>query len=125
MADHLLLEIGTEELPASFVVPALEELQRSLEEKLAAARLAHGPVRPLGTPRRLAVLVESVVPRSPDLRRQVLGPRVAYSECKLCHNIAIVSARVPRGARRSWPHFCMVLHPYRHPLQRVLLKFSP
>jgi len=76
VADSLLLEIGTEELPASFVVPALEELQRSLQDKLAAARLAHGPIRPVGTPRRLALLVEAVVPRSPDLRRQVLGPPV-------------------------------------------------
>ncbi len=79
MADSLLLEIGTEELPASFVVPALEELQRALEEKLAASHLTHGAVRPLGTPRRLAVLVEAVVRRSPDLRRQVLGPPVKAS----------------------------------------------
>lgn len=76
MAEDLLLEIGTEELPASFVVPALEDLQRSLKERLAAARLTHGPMRPSGTPRRLAVLVEGVAERSPDLRRQVLGPPV-------------------------------------------------
>ncbi len=74
MAESLLLEIGTEELPASFVVPALQELERSLEERLAGARLTHGLIRPLGTPRRLAVLVEGVAERSSDLRRQVLGP---------------------------------------------------
>ncbi len=76
MAEDLLLEIGTEELPASFVVPALEELQRSLAERLAGARLTHGTMRPSGTPRRLAVLVEAVAERSPDVRRQVLGPPV-------------------------------------------------
>ncbi len=76
MAERLLLEIGTEELPATFVVPALEQLERSLKERLAVARLSHGPLRPLGTPRRLAVSVESVAHRSPDVRRQVLGPPV-------------------------------------------------
>jgi len=76
VAEDLLLEIGTEELPASFVVPALEELLRSLAERLAGARLPHGTMRPFGTPRRLAVLVEGVAERSPDLRRQVLGPPV-------------------------------------------------
>jgi glycyl-tRNA synthetase beta chain len=76
MAEDLLLEIGTEEMPASFVVPALEELQRALAARLAAVRLSHGTLRPVATPRRLAVLVEGVADRSPDLRRQVLGPPV-------------------------------------------------
>lgn len=76
MAEDLLLEIGAEELPASFVVPALEELQRSLTERLTLARLAHGTVRTSGTPRRLAVFVEALAEASPHLRRQVLGPPV-------------------------------------------------
>ena len=88
MAESLLLEIGTEELPASFVSPALEELQRALTERLAAARLTHGRLRPLGTPRRLAVLVEAVAERSPDVRRQVLGPplKAAFAAGKLSRN---------------------------------------
>jgi len=76
VAEDLLLEIGTEELPASFVVPALEELQRSVAEKLASARLSHGKMLPSGTPRRIAILVEGVADRSPDVRRQALGPPV-------------------------------------------------
>jgi glycyl-tRNA synthetase beta chain len=76
VAEDLLLEIGTEELPASFVAPALEELQRLLAERLSRARLTHGKLLPKGTPRRLAILVEGVADRSPDVRRQVLGPPV-------------------------------------------------
>jgi glycyl-tRNA synthetase beta chain len=74
--EDLLLEIGVEELPASFVVPALEELQGLLEGQLSSKRLAHGEARVWGTPRRLAVLVQAVAEKSPDLRRQVLGPPV-------------------------------------------------
>jgi glycyl-tRNA synthetase beta chain len=76
VAEDLLLEIGTEELPASFVVPALAELERSLAQRLDTARLPHGTLRTAGTPRRLAVVVEGVGDRSPDIRRQVLGPPV-------------------------------------------------
>ncbi|HMK72275.1 MAG TPA: glycine--tRNA ligase subunit beta, partial [Myxococcaceae bacterium] len=76
MAEDLLLEVGTEEMPASFVVPALEDLRRTLGEALAEARLGHGALHVSGTPRRLAVLAEAVADRSPDVRREVLGPPV-------------------------------------------------
>jgi glycyl-tRNA synthetase beta chain len=72
----LLLEIGTEEIPASFIEPALEELRRSLTEGLTHGRLGHGPARLFGTPRRLAVAVGAVAERSEDLAREVTGPPV-------------------------------------------------
>ncbi|MBV9946070.1 MAG: glycine--tRNA ligase subunit beta, partial [Myxococcales bacterium] len=76
MADHLplLLEIGTEELPSSFVDGALAALPRIVADLLAQARLAHGDVRALGTPRRLAVLVRDVATAQLDLDEEVVGP---------------------------------------------------
>jgi glycyl-tRNA synthetase beta chain len=71
---HLLLEIGTEELPASFVDSALAALPDLTAAKLADARLAHGKVHALGTPRRLAVLVDDVHDRQADLDEEVTGP---------------------------------------------------
>ncbi len=76
MARDLLLEIGAEELPASFVTPALADLERILTERMTAARLGHGPVRTYGTPRRLAVLVSGVAERAEDVTREVTGPSV-------------------------------------------------
>jgi glycyl-tRNA synthetase beta chain len=78
--ETLLLEIGCEELPAGFIDPAIEELARAASAGLDEARLAHGPVRTLGTPRRLALLVDGVVDRQEDRVREVLGPatRVAF-----------------------------------------------
>ena len=75
MAD-LLLELGTEELPARFVVPALDDLERAFVERCKALGLAHGPVRRFGTPRRLALLVAQVADRTPDLKKDVQGPSV-------------------------------------------------
>ncbi len=70
----LLIEIGTEELPASFVTRALEWLPASLGASLDAARLSHGAARAYGTPRRLAVAVEGVALRQRDIEEEVLGP---------------------------------------------------
>ena len=80
MPETLLIEIGCEELPAGFIDPALEDLARAAAAGLAEARLAHGSIRTLGTPRRLALLVESIAERQEDRVREVLGPaaRVAF-----------------------------------------------
>ncbi|NTX41289.1 glycine--tRNA ligase subunit beta [Myxococcus sp. CA033] len=74
MARDLLLEIGAEEIPASFIGPALEDLRRLLTERMAEARLKHGEVSVYGTPRRLAVLVRDVADSGEDVVKEVLGP---------------------------------------------------
>ena len=48
MPADLLLELHAEELPASFIGPALDDLARMITEGLAAARLKHGEVRRFG-----------------------------------------------------------------------------
>jgi glycyl-tRNA synthetase beta chain len=70
----LLLEIGTEELPSSFVDAALAALPKIAADELAKARLTHGEVRALGTPRRLAVVVQDVAVRQLDLDEEIVGP---------------------------------------------------
>ncbi|MBW2465184.1 MAG: glycine--tRNA ligase subunit beta, partial [Deltaproteobacteria bacterium] len=81
-AQDLLLEIGTEELPASFLDKALAAMPGLFEGLMKGARVAHGAVRPLGTPRRLALLVEGVAERQEDLSMEVVGPpkRVAMDD---------------------------------------------
>ncbi|HEU5150310.1 MAG TPA: glycine--tRNA ligase subunit beta [Iamia sp.] len=70
------LELGVEELPAADVTQALAILEREAPARLAAARLDHGPIRVLGTPRRLIVEVADVAPAQPDLEVTVRGPKV-------------------------------------------------
>lgn len=50
----LLFEIGTEELPARFVIPALDDIERVFTSECAARGLTHAAIRRFGTPRRLA-----------------------------------------------------------------------
>ncbi len=72
--SSLLLEIGVEELPASFVDGALAALPDLTKAKLAESRILHGAVSALGTPRRLAVLVANVAARQQDVDEEVVGP---------------------------------------------------
>jgi glycyl-tRNA synthetase beta chain len=78
-AGDLLLEIGAEEIPAGFVPAALKQLAEDLGKALDDARLSHGQVKAVGTPRRLAVWARAVAPRQTDARSQALGPSVAQA----------------------------------------------
>ncbi|MCS7236583.1 MAG: glycine--tRNA ligase subunit beta [Armatimonadota bacterium] len=70
----LLLEVGTEELPARFVEPARRQLERLLQAELVRERLVPASVRTWATPRRLAALATGLPDRQPDTVREVRGP---------------------------------------------------
>ena len=76
----LLLEIGTEEIPAGYIQPALDALAANLKQKLTETRIAHGMVRTYGTPRRLVVTIDDVASRQQAVTERVLGPpeRIAF-----------------------------------------------
>ncbi len=76
MAD-LLFEIGAEEIPAGFAPLAVRQLEVDLGALLAEARLAHGEVKAMGTPRRLVVWARDLAARQSDARSESLGPPVA------------------------------------------------
>ncbi|MBU1231808.1 MAG: glycine--tRNA ligase subunit beta [Proteobacteria bacterium] len=72
--SELLFEIGTEELPAGFQQPALAQLKLNFINRAKELDLGHGSVVTLGTPRRLALLVDDLADRQPDSREEVMGP---------------------------------------------------
>jgi glycyl-tRNA synthetase beta chain len=78
--NDLLLEIGCEEIPARFILPALAGLKDAAAAALKTLRLEHGKILTAGTPRRLAVCVRDLSPEQPELVREVTGPArsVAY-----------------------------------------------
>ncbi len=72
--ESLLLEIGTEEIPAGYIEPALKAMSSMLLQKMKEARIEHGGARTFGTPRRLAVEVENVAVKQKSLTTEVMGP---------------------------------------------------
>ena len=80
MGKELLLEIGTEEIPAAFLPKALRDLEEIARREMAANRIPHGESRTMGTPRRLFLSVDGVAERQQDQMIEKLGPavRVAF-----------------------------------------------
>ncbi len=74
--DTLLLEIGTEEIPAGYIDPALKALAATLQKKMTEARIEHGSAEVFGSPRRLAVRVEKVAAKQLPLKTELTGPPV-------------------------------------------------
>lgn len=76
-----LLEIGTEEMPARFVGPALQQLKELAGNRLGEKRIQFEQVRAVGTPRRLAVYTTGLAESQQPLVKEVKGPalKVAYN----------------------------------------------
>ena len=72
--EKLLLEIGTEEIPAGYINPALSSLSSGLLKRLDDARIEHGEAVTFGTPKRLAVMVSDVALKQTSLSTEFTGP---------------------------------------------------
>ncbi len=78
MDRELLLEIGTEEIPASWLPNLTTQIGQVLEAKLKEARLnTDDPIETLSTPRRLTVRSARIAERQTDLEELVTGPPVS------------------------------------------------
>jgi glycyl-tRNA synthetase beta chain len=74
VAAELLLEIGVEELPYQFIVPALAALKESAERLLREQRLAFQSIRTMGTPRRLTMVVDGLATGQTSIIKEAMGP---------------------------------------------------
>lgn len=76
MSKNLLLEIGTEEIPAHAMPPILNQLKDLAEKNLKESRINFGAVETFGTPRRLTLLVKDVAENQADVEEEKRGPSV-------------------------------------------------
>ncbi len=74
MSNEFFLEIGTEEIPAGYIVPALDHLKKQIAEKLRGLALPFEEIKTAATPRRLALAVTGLANCQPDRREEVMGP---------------------------------------------------
>ena len=76
MSKDLLLEIGTEEVPAHAMPGILVQLRENAAKALAELRLSYDAIQTLGTPRRTALLVKGLAENQPDVSSEKRGPSV-------------------------------------------------
>lgn len=79
MAKDLLLEIGTEEVPAHFMSGILAQLKEKATAKFQEMRLDFDEVTTLGTPRRTALLVKNLAETQQGASSEYKGPSTAIA----------------------------------------------
>src|SRR6266446_2007491 len=71
----LLIELFSEEIPARMQPRAADDLKKLVTDRLVAAGLVYEGAKAFATPRRLALAVQGVPGRQPDLKEEKKGPR--------------------------------------------------
>ena len=72
----LLLELFSEEIPARMQARAAEDLRKLVTDRLVDAGLVYEGAKAFVTPRRLALAVQGVPVRQPDVKEEKKGPGV-------------------------------------------------
>lgn len=78
----LLIEIGSEEIPARFIPKGLALLKDELTQLFDSSSIEYGAISEYSTPRRLALLINDVADKQKDRTVESLGPpkNVAYDD---------------------------------------------
>jgi len=82
MTSTFLLEIGTEEIPASYIQPALDAMANMLTKTFSTQRVEHGTIKTMATPRRLVWIIKDVADKQEAKTVEITGPpkNVAFDE---------------------------------------------
>jgi glycyl-tRNA synthetase beta chain len=71
---NILLEIGMEEIPARFLKPALNDLEKNMKTYLRENRIGFEEIKTFGTPRRLILSVSNLAEKQENLDILNQGP---------------------------------------------------
>lgn len=74
VSNDMLLEIGTEEIPARFVPAAITMIRESSERLFKENRILVGEIVVYGTPRRLVLIARGLSEGQGDVTTEVVGP---------------------------------------------------
>lgn len=79
MSEDLLLEIGTEEIPAHYMPSVLSQIKELAKKNFDEANIAYEDIRSIGTPRRVALLMKGVAEKQADVSSKNKGPSIAIA----------------------------------------------
>jgi len=75
--ENVILEIGTEEIPAQYMENALKDLNQLAKKYLEEARINYKEIKVYGTPRRLILFIFHIKEKQENVFQKIKGP--AYS----------------------------------------------
>jgi glycyl-tRNA synthetase beta chain len=115
----LLLELFSEEIPARMQAKAADDLKKLVTDRLVDAGLVYEGAKAFVTPRRLALAVEGVPARQPDLKEEKKGPRVGAPEraiegfLKSAGLVSIAEATIQKDPKRGDFYIALIDRPGR------------
>lgn len=74
MANSYLLEVGVEEMPAHVVTPSIKQLHKRVADYLKEERISFDNIQEFATPRRMALLIDGLSDKQPNIDESVKGP---------------------------------------------------
>src|SRR5262249_8729392 len=120
----LLLELFSEEIPARMQARAAEDLRKLVTERLVEAGLVYEGAKAFVTPRRLALAVEGIPVKQPDVTEEKKGPRVGAPEGAISGFMrasglaSIAEAKVVAGQKGDF-YVAVVQKPGRHAIEVI------
>lgn len=80
--SEVILEIGTEEIPAQYIENALKNLQQLAQKYLEESRINYKEVKVYATPRRLILFISHIHEKQEDIFQKIKGPAcsIAYNK---------------------------------------------
>ena len=126
----LLLELFSEEIPARMQARAAEDLRRMVTDRLVDAGLVYEGATAFATPRRLALAVQGIPVRQPDLKEEKKGPRVGAPDAAVQGFVksaglgSIAEATVQRDPKKGDFYVALIEKPGRAAID-VLAEILP
>jgi glycyl-tRNA synthetase beta chain len=115
----LLLELFSEEIPARMQGRAADDLKKLVTDRLVEAGLVYEGSKAFATPRRLALVVQGIPARQPDLKEEKKGPRVGAPQgaiqgfLKAAGLASIAEAKVEKDAKKGDFYVALIEKPGR------------
>src|SRR5499425_3174553 len=115
----LLLELFSEEIPARMQSRAADDLKKMVTDRLVEAGLVYEGAKAFATPRRLALVVQGIPAKQPDLKEEKKGPRVGAPDAaiqgflKSAGLASIAEAKIEKDPKKGDFYVALVEKPGR------------
>jgi len=77
--ENVILEIGTEEIPAQYMENALKDLNQLAQKYLEENRINYKKIKVYGTPRRLILFIFHIEEKQEDIFQKIKGPAYSFA----------------------------------------------
>ena len=121
----LLLDLFSEGIPARMQARAAEDLRKAVTDRLVAAGLVYDGAKAFATPRRLALAVQGIPAKQPDLKEEKKGPRVGAPEgaiagfLKAAGLASIKDAKIEKDAKKGDFYLAAIEKPGRAAIEVI------